>query len=52
MAAAEQFFSEKPLKRKPFVVYPYAFYNKYGEVWKEDLKSDPVKVQNTYPRLN
>lgn len=43
--------AEKPLIAKPFVQYPYAFYNKYGFVQK-DVKYDKTFIKKTLPNIN
>ena len=42
---------EKIRSAKPFVHYPYAFYNKYGHVEK-DVRYDETCVKNTVPRYH
>ncbi len=44
-------FKEKVLKSKPFVQYPYAFYNKYGPYTKP-CKTNFAYVRQTLPRFS
>ena len=43
-------FPEKKVAAKPFVKYPYAFYNKYGHV--QPVRINPSRVVNTFPRFS
>lgn len=44
-------FPEKVVKVKPFCVYPYAFYDKYGG-YAKPCAINPTYVVNTLPRFN
>ena len=45
-------FKEKRVAAKPYVKYPYAFYNKYGSCIKPCVNYLPTHVHQTLPRIS